>query len=54
MIDAVPEDQDMLVANRTLTAEILPGYKELMKFGEGRIKAWDFARQHQPNGRVMF
>jgi len=51
MVDADPEDQEMLVANRTLTKEILPHYQELMNFGEGKIKAWDFARQHQPNGR---
>jgi len=51
MVDADPEDQAMLLANRTLTAEILPHYKELMSFGEGRVKALDFARQHQPNGR---
>jgi len=51
MVDADPEDQAVLLANRTLTEEILPHYKELMLFGEGRIKAWDFERRHRSNGR---
>jgi len=47
MIDASPEDIALLVANRTLAAEILPHYHELMKFAEGRIKTFDFDRQQR-------
>jgi len=45
MVDADPEDHAMLLANRTLTQEILPHYNDLMKFGEGRIKALEYTRQ---------
>ena len=42
----------MLLANRTLTEEILPHYNDLMKFGEGQIKAWEYTRQQNtPKGR---
>merc|ERR1719321_224443 len=47
MIDASPEDHELLLSNKTLAAEILPHYHDLMKFGEGRIKAFEFARQNQ-------
>jgi len=47
MIDASPEDHALLLSNRTLTAQILPHYHELMKFAYGRIKTFDFARQHK-------
>jgi len=53
MVDAEPQDIAMLLGNRTLAAEILPHYNELLKFGEGRIKAFEFTRQQQtPKGRA--
>jgi hypothetical protein len=45
MIDASPEDHAALIGNRTLAAEILPHYHNVVKFAEGRIKSFDFARQ---------
>merc|ERR1719446_1025114 len=45
MIDAAPEDHELLLSNRTLAAEILPHYYDLMNFGEGRIKTFEFERQ---------
>jgi len=45
MIDASPEDHTLLNSNKTLAAEILPHYIELMKFSEGRIKSFEFMRQ---------
>jgi hypothetical protein len=35
-----------LIANRTLAAEVLPHYSELMKFVEGRIRTLDYERQY--------
>jgi len=52
MVDADPEDHALLLANRTLTEEILPHYPDLMAFGEGSIKAVEYKRQQNiPNGR---
>merc|ERR1719321_987966 len=45
MIDAAPEDHELLLSNKTLAAEILPHYYDLMNFGEGRIKTFEFERQ---------
>jgi hypothetical protein len=45
MVDADPEDHAMILANRTLAAEILPHYSQLMSFAEGRIKAFEYERQ---------
>jgi hypothetical protein len=45
MIDAEPRDIKMLLANRTLLAEVLPHTRDLMNFADGRIKAFEFSRQ---------
>lgn len=45
MIDASPEDHALLNSNKTLAAEILPHYKELMKFAEGRMRTFEYERQ---------
>jgi len=45
MVDSSPEDHEILIRNRTIAAEVLPHYAELMKFGEGRIKAFEYERQ---------
>jgi hypothetical protein len=45
MLDADPEDYAMLLRNRTLAAEVVPHYHDLMKFAEGQIKAFEFDRQ---------
>jgi hypothetical protein len=45
MVDADPEDQAQVIANRTLAAEVLPHYSQLMRFAEGRIKAFEYKRQ---------
>merc|ERR1719223_2480801 len=45
MIDGDPEDHDMLLNNRTLAAEHVPHFHELLKFAEGRIKTFEFERQ---------
>jgi hypothetical protein len=47
MIDAEPEDYSLLLRNRTLAAEIMPHYHELLQFAEGQINAFEFARQQQ-------
>jgi len=47
MIDADPEDHAMLLANRTLAAEILPHHGALVQFTEGQIKAFEYARQQR-------
>jgi hypothetical protein len=47
MIDAEPHEIAMLLKNRTLMEEIVPHYVELMKFADGRIKAFDFERQRK-------
>jgi len=46
MVDAEPEDHAMLLADRTLAAKHLPHYHHLMQFVEGRIKTFDYERQH--------
>lgn len=46
MVDAEPEDHDMLLADRTLAAKHLPHYYQLMQFVDGRIKTFDYERQH--------
>jgi len=46
MVDADPEDHAMLVADRALAARHLPRYYSLMKFVDGRIKTFDYERQH--------
>jgi len=52
MVEAEPEDYEMLLGNRTLAKELLPHYQELMNFGAGSVKAWDFTRQQStPKGR---
>ena len=47
MVDAEPEDHAMLLENRTLAAEILPHYFDLLSFAEGRIRAFEFTRQQK-------
>jgi len=52
MVDAEPADYEMLLSNKTLAAEILPHYNEIVNFAAGRVKALDFERQQQlPKGR---
>jgi len=45
LVDAEPEEYDMLLNNRTLAAEILPHYHEMLKYAEGRISAFEYSRQ---------
>lgn len=41
----------MLLANRSFAEEMMPHYQDLMKFAEGRIKSFEYARQGQlPKG----
>lgn len=47
MVDASPEDHAVLLRNRTLAAELLPHYHELLKFSEGRIKTFELDRQQR-------
>jgi hypothetical protein len=54
MIDASEEDLNLLVSNRTITAEILPHYHEIMKFAEGRIRSFDFKRQSKGTMAVKY
>jgi len=52
MVDAEPQDHALLLKNRTLAAEVVPHFYELLKFAEGQISAFDFARQQRtPKGR---
>jgi hypothetical protein len=45
MLDITPKEHKMLVNNRTLAAEIVPHYHEVIKFAEGQIKAFEYDRQ---------
>jgi len=45
MIDVEPEDHKIIHANRTLAAEVMPHYTQVMEFAEGRIKAFEYKRQ---------
>jgi len=47
MVDAEPEDHAILLKNRTLAAQILPHFHELLKFAEGRIKTFEYDRQQR-------
>jgi hypothetical protein len=47
MVDAEPEDIATLLKNKTLAAELLPHYHELLKFADGRIQTFDFERQQR-------
>jgi hypothetical protein len=44
MIEASPEDHALLNNNKSLAAELLPHYHDLMKFTEGRIKTFEYER----------
>merc|ERR1719498_2385038 len=48
MLDASPEDHEVLISYRTLAAEVLPHYQSIMDFAEGRIKT--FARDRSSRG----
>lgn len=50
MIEASPEDHARLYANKTLAAEVLPHYREIMDFAKGRIKSFQYKRQ-LPTGK---
>jgi hypothetical protein len=45
LVDADPEDHEILLANESLSREFVPNYDDLMNFAVGRIKALDYARQ---------
>jgi len=47
MVDAEPADIQVLLDNKTLAAELLPHYHELMKFAAGRIKTFELDRQQR-------
>jgi len=52
MVDAEPEDFEMLLGNRTLAAEILPHYYDIVNFAEGNMKALQYSReQRMPKGQ---
>merc|ERR1719253_2340697 len=52
MVDADPEDLEILHGNRTLLNEIVPHYEELLKFAEGQMHALQYAHHQQvPKGR---
>jgi len=54
MVNADPEDHAILLANRTLAAQILPHFHELLKFAEGRISTFEYDRQQRaPKGRGL-
>jgi hypothetical protein len=46
MVDAEPEDYEMLLNDQKLAQEILPHYNEILNFSLGRVKTLEFARQH--------
>jgi len=45
MVDAEPADHAVLLNNRTLAAELLPHYHEILHFAAGRIKTYELERQ---------
>jgi hypothetical protein len=48
LVNAEPHEIAMLLANKTFMEQLVPHYHNLMKFVDGRIKAFDFIRQrHQ-------
>merc|ERR1719162_1714826 len=52
MVDADPEDLEMLLGNRTLLNKVVPHFEELLKFAEGQMNALQYAHHHQvPKGR---
>jgi hypothetical protein len=52
LVDADPEDYEILLANESLSREIVPNYDDLVSFVAGRIKALDYARQlDTPKGK---
>jgi len=58
MIEASPEDHDALDSNKTWASEVVPRYRSLMKFAEGRIKGFEYTRQlsagKKSNGKDTF
>jgi len=53
MVDAEPEDVEMLLANRTMLAEVVPHFDGLVDFAAGRMKGLQFAHsQNVPKGRA--
>merc|ERR1719310_1251204 len=52
LVDADPEDYEILLANESLSRELVPNYDDVMNFAVGRIKAFDYARQMDtPTGK---
>jgi len=45
MLEATPEEYGEMLKNKTLSAQTVPRYHELMKFVDGRIKAFEYNRQ---------
>jgi len=53
MVDASPEDQKLLLSNRSLASQVLPHFEDLMKFAKGRAIALQYARQQStPKGKA--
>jgi len=51
IVEGDEEDMEILFANKSLVAEVLPHYDDLMKFTEGRAREFHFARLQQiPRG----
>merc|ERR1719313_1588228 len=51
MVDADPEDMEILLSNRSLLSEVVPLYDELVSFAEGRAKMLKYEQKRQvPKG----
>jgi len=46
MVDTDEETHRILFKNRTFAEQVVPHYKEILKFAEGQIRTFDFKRQH--------
>merc|ERR1719316_976581 len=47
MVDALPADHARLLANATLSEEVLVHYPEIVHYFQGRIKTFEMDRQHK-------
>lgn len=47
MVDADPEDYEILINNESLAREVLPHYNEIIGFAAGRVRAFDVERQQR-------
>jgi len=45
MVDADEETHRILLKNHTFATQVVPHYKEILKFAEGQIRTFDFKRQ---------